>query len=174
MTATSASSAQITLTSPAFPHGSRIPAMHTCEGEDLSPALRWSGGPVERRSLALVCDDPDAPRGTWDHWVLYDLPGDTVELAPGVPPMPELPSGARQGRNSWGKPGYGGPCPPPGNPHRYFFRLYALDIALNLPPGVTKAGLEEVMAGHILGQGMLMGTYQRGSGAAGQRGREKR
>jgi Raf kinase inhibitor-like YbhB/YbcL family protein len=161
MTDTEASLAKIKLTSPAFEYEKPIPKLHTCDGKDASPALRWAGGPVSR-TLALVCDDPDAPRGTWVHWVLYNLPGETVELAEGVPPSPELPSGARQGKNSWGKPGYGGPCPPPGNPHRYFFRLYALDISLNLGPGATKAELEQAMAQHIVAQGSLMGVYGRG------------
>jgi Raf kinase inhibitor-like YbhB/YbcL family protein len=168
MTGSEARDAEITLTSPAFEQGRPIPPLYTCEGEDVSPPLRWSGGPTAHRSLALVCDDPDAPRGTWDHWVLYNLPGQAAELAQGVPKVPELPSGARHGRNSWGKLGYGGPCPPPGKPHRYFFRLYALDIMLNLAPGASKAELEHAMTDHILGQGMLMGTYQRGSGKAGK------
>jgi Raf kinase inhibitor-like YbhB/YbcL family protein len=116
---------------------------------------------MERRSLALVCDDPDAPRGTWVHWVLYNLPGETVELSPGMSAVPELPSGARQGRNDSGEIGYSGPCPPPGKPHRYYFRLYALDIMLSLPHGVSKAELEEAMSDHILAQGTLMGIYQR-------------
>jgi Raf kinase inhibitor-like YbhB/YbcL family protein len=161
---TTTAQAQIQLTSPAFTHGSAIPAVYTCEGEDISPPLVWSGGPVERRSLALICDDPDAPRGTWVHWVLYNLPGECVELGQAVPPVPELPSGARQGRNDFGNIGYGGPCPPPGKPHRYSFRLYAIDIMLNLPHGVSKAELERAMADHVVGQGTLMGTYQRGSG----------
>jgi Raf kinase inhibitor-like YbhB/YbcL family protein len=151
----------IQLRSPAFRHGDVIPRAHTCEGEDLSPPLFWTGIPMERRSLALVCDDPDAPRGTWVHWVLYNLPGETVELSPGVPGVPELPSGARQGRNDSGELGYSGPCPPPGKPHRYYFRLYALDIMLSLPHGVSRAELEEAMADHILAQGALMGIYQR-------------
>jgi Raf kinase inhibitor-like YbhB/YbcL family protein len=154
---------QIQLTSPAFPHGSVIPAAHTCEGEDVSPALVWNGLPVERRSLALICDDPDAPRGTWVHWVLYNLPGESAELAQGVPGVPELPSGARQGRNDFGEIGYNGPCPPPGKPHRYYFRLYALNIMLTLPHGVSRAELDRAMADHILAQGTLMGVYQRGS-----------
>jgi Raf kinase inhibitor-like YbhB/YbcL family protein len=165
------SPATIQLTSPAFTHGAVIPQAHTCEGEDLSPPLTWSGVPVERRSLALVCDDPDAPRGTWVHWVLYNLPGETIELSPGVPMVPELPSGARQGRNDSGEIGYSGPCPPPGKPHRYYFRLYALDIMLTLPHGVSKAELEEAIADHVIAQGTLMGVYQRGSGDAGRRGR---
>jgi Raf kinase inhibitor-like YbhB/YbcL family protein len=147
-----------------------IPIEHTCDGEDLSPALSWSDVPVERRSLALVCDDPDAPRGTWVHWVLYNLPAESVELSPGVPPLPELPSGAHQGRNDSGEIGYSGPCPPPGKPHRYYFRLYALNILLTLPHGVSKAELEEAMSDHILAQGTLMGVYQRGGGEAGKRG----
>jgi Raf kinase inhibitor-like YbhB/YbcL family protein len=165
-------SSQIQLVSPAFAHGTVIPIEHTCDGENLSPALTWSDVPVERRSLALVCDDPDAPRGTWVHWVLYNLPGEAVELSPGIPPLPELPSGARQGRNDSGEIGYSGPCPPPGKPHRYYFRLYALDILLTLPHGVSKGELEQAMSGHILGQGTLMGVYQRGSGDAGKRGRK--
>jgi Raf kinase inhibitor-like YbhB/YbcL family protein len=161
---------QIQLTSPAFAHGSVIPGAHTCEGEDVSPALVWSGVPVERRSLALICDDPDAPRGTWVHWVLYNLPGESVELSQGVPGVPELPSGARQGRNDFGEIGYNGPCPPPGKPHRYYFRLYALNIMLTLPHGVSRAELDRAMADHIVGQGTLMGVYQRGSGEARKRG----
>jgi Raf kinase inhibitor-like YbhB/YbcL family protein len=160
MTTTEAGLAEIRLTSPAFEYGKPIPKVHTCDGDDASPILRWTGGPMAR-SYALVCDDPDAPHGTWDHWVLYNLPGGTVELTQGVPPLAELPSGARHGKNSWDKLGYGGPCPPPGNPHRYFFRLYALDISLNLAPGATKGELEQAMEQHTVAQGTLMGTYQR-------------
>jgi Raf kinase inhibitor-like YbhB/YbcL family protein len=154
----------VQLVSPAFTHGSVIPVEHTCDGANLSPPLGWSGVPVERRSLALVCDDPDAPRGTWVHWVLYNLPGESVELSPGIPTLPELPSGTRQGRNDSGEIGYSGPCPPPGKPHRYYFRLYALDIMLTLPHGVSRRELDEGMSDHILAQGTLMGVYQRGSG----------
>jgi Raf kinase inhibitor-like YbhB/YbcL family protein len=160
MSTTEAGFAEIRLTSPAFEYGKSIPKVHTCDGDDASPTLGWAGGPMAR-SYALVCDDPDAPRGTWDHWVLYNLPGGTVELTQGVPSLAELPSGARHGKNSWGKLSYGGPCPPPGNSHRYFFRLYALDIMLNLAPGATKGELETAMSNHIVGQGTLMGTYQR-------------
>lgn len=149
------------LTSSAFDHGAPIPELYTCDGDDTSPALAWSGVPVETRSFALVCDDPDAPRGTWQHWLLYNLPAQAVELGTGVPATPELPSGARQGINDFGNLGYGGPCPPPGNPHRYFFRLYALDASLSLPPGVHRADLEAAMADHVLAVGTLMGTYQR-------------
>jgi Raf kinase inhibitor-like YbhB/YbcL family protein len=144
-----------------FRHGERIPERFTCDGEDLSPALAWHGVPVETRSFALVCDDPDAPRGTWVHWLLYNLPAEAAELGAGVPSLPELPSKARQGINDGGDVGYGGPCPPAGKPHRYFFRLHALDTSLNLPPGVNRADLEQAMAGHVLAVGTLMGTYER-------------
>jgi Raf kinase inhibitor-like YbhB/YbcL family protein len=157
---TDSSASQIQLTSPAFAYGEKIPVRYTCEGDDISPPLQWTGAPVETRSYALIMDDPDAPRGIWVHWVLFNLPGETVELAPAVPTLPQLPSGARHGRNTAGDMGYAGPCPPPGKPHRYFFRLYALDIMLNLPPGVTRAEVEAAMDQHILGQGTLMGTYQ--------------
>jgi Raf kinase inhibitor-like YbhB/YbcL family protein len=149
--------------SPDFRHGDPIPARHTCDGSNGSPALAWSGVPVETRSFVVLCDDPDAPRGTWVHWLLYNLPADTCELGPGVPKLPELPSRARQGISDFGDVGYGGPCPPAGKPHRYFFRLHALDASLSLPPGVNRAELEEAMAGHVLAVGTLMGTYQRQS-----------
>ena len=152
--------AEITLTSTAFEDGGKIPNLYTCEGDDISPPLQWSGAPVTARSYAMVCEDPDAPRGTWIHWVLYNISGDAVELTKAVPTLPELPSGARHGRNTAGDMAYAGPCPPPGGPHRYYFRLYALDITLNLPPGATKAELEQAMNQHILAQGTLMGTYQ--------------
>jgi Raf kinase inhibitor-like YbhB/YbcL family protein len=160
-TTTESRSAEIRLTSTAFEHGGRIPHVHSCEGDDVSPPFQWSGAPVSTRSYALVCEDPDAPRGTYVHWVLFNIPADAVELARGVPTVPELPSGARHGRNTAGDTAYAGPCPPPGNPHRYFFRLYALDISLNLPAGTTKPELEKAMNQHIVAQGTLMGTYQR-------------
>jgi Raf kinase inhibitor-like YbhB/YbcL family protein len=147
-----------------FAHGERIPQRHTCDGEDASPRLEWSGVPVETRSFALICDDPDAPRGTWLHWTLYNLSAEAVQLEAGVPPLPELPSGARQGMTDFGKVGYGGPCPPPGKPHRYFFRLYALGAVLNLAPGVKRAELEAAMKDHVLATGTLMGTYERKGG----------
>jgi len=151
----------LVLTTPAFRDGEVIPAVHTCDGEDLSPPLAWTGVPVETRGFALICDDPDAPRGTWVHWVLWNLPADAVELGQGVPPNPELPSGARQGLNDSGEVGYSGPCPPRGTPHRYYFRLYALDSAVNLSPGAQRGDLERAMEGHVLATGTLMGTYQR-------------
>ncbi len=149
------------LTSPDFVHGERIPRRHTCEGDNVSPGLAWIGVPVETRSFALICDDPDAPRGTWLHWTLYNLPAEAIELGAAVPAHPELPSGARQGTTDFGKVGYGGPCPPPGKPHRYFFRLYALGTVLNLAPGVNRAELEAAMKDHVLATGTLMGTYER-------------
>jgi len=149
------------IVSPAFAEGTPVPVEHTCEGSGSSPGVAWSEIPVDTRSFALVCDDPDAPRGTWVHWVLFNLPADAVELAPAVPPAPELPSGARQGINDSGSVGYGGPCPPRGRRHRYFFRLYALDCTLNLAPGVKRPDLDQAMAGHVLADATLMGTFQR-------------
>jgi Raf kinase inhibitor-like YbhB/YbcL family protein len=149
------------LSTTTFSPGGSIPKPCTCDGADRSPALTWSEIPVDTRSFALVCDDPDAPRGTWIHWVLFNLPADAVELSEGVPAAPELPSGARQGVNDFHKVGYGGPCPPPGAPHRYFFRLSALDCKLNLSAGITRSELGQAMAGHVLAEAAIMGTYGR-------------
>jgi Raf kinase inhibitor-like YbhB/YbcL family protein len=149
------------LTTPTFTAGGPIPKPCTCEGDDRSPALAWSEIPVDTRSFALICDDPDAPRGTWVHWVIFNLPADAVELSEGVPRAPAMPSGARQGVNDSGDVGYGGPCPPRGAPHRYFFRLYALDTLLNLSPGAKRSELDHAMVGHILAEATLMGTYRR-------------
>lgn len=149
------------LTSSAFAEGATIPRQHTGDGADTSPALQWSGAPAGTKSFALICDDPDAPRGTWVHWVLFNLPGDQQELPAGVPAEAELAGGARQGQNDFGNLGYGGPAPPPGQPHRYFFKLYALDTLLHLPAGATKQQLEQALKGHTLAQGQLMGKYQR-------------
>lgn len=151
----------LTLSSPAFQSGGPIPKVHSCDGADRSPALSWSGVPEGARSLALTCDDPDAPAGTWVHWVLFDLPPDLTGLPEGVPTSATLAGGGRQGLNSWGKTGYGGPCPPPGKPHRYFFRLYALDAVLGLPPSATQAQVQAAMKGHVLAQAEWMGTYRR-------------
>jgi len=150
----------IVLTSTAFSEGEMIPNRFTCDGEDVSPPLAWSGVPDNAQSLALVCDDPDAPVGTWDHWVLYNIPADASGLPEAVPAEPTLASGAANGKNSWGRLGYGGPCPP-GGTHRYFFYLYALDTRLVLESGATKARLLQAMEGHILDKGQLMGRYQR-------------
>ncbi len=149
------------ISSTAFSAGETIPKKFTCDGPDVSPKLVWNEPPAKTQSFALIMDDPDAPVGTWVHWVLFDLPGDTKELAEGVPKQEQLANGARQGRNDFGKIGYGGPCPPPGNPHRYFFKLYALDAKLNLKVGATKADVERAMKGHILAQGELVGKYGR-------------
>ncbi|MDR3402165.1 MAG: YbhB/YbcL family Raf kinase inhibitor-like protein [Chthoniobacter sp.] len=138
-----------------------IPAKYTCEGANVSPPLSWTGLPAGTKSLALICDDPDAPAGTWVHWVLYHLPATTNSLDEKLPPAAALLDGARQGVNDFGKTGYGGPCPPPGKPHRYFFKLYALDIDLALRPGATKQALVQAMEHHVLADGLLMGKYQR-------------
>lgn len=150
----------IQLTSEAFSDGTMIPKRFTCDGEDLSPPLSWSGLPTETRSLALICDDPDAPVGTWDHWVLFNIPATATALPENVPAKASLDDGSVHGNNSWGRPGYGGPCPP-GGTHRYFFKLYALDTELNLKTGATKSQLVKAMEGHILAQGQLMGKYRR-------------
>jgi len=152
---------KIQLTTTAFAEGQPIPNRHAFNNEDLSPALHWSGVPTAAKSLALICDDPDAPMGTWVHWVLYDVPPSTPGLSEGVPKTPELADGARQGVNDYKKIGYGGPCPPPGKPHRYFFKLYALDAKPDLKPGLTKKDLLKAIEGHVLAEGQLMGTYQR-------------
>ena len=151
----------IQLSSTAFAEGQTIPAEHTGDGKDTSPSLKWSDPPAQTKSLALVCDDPDAPRGTWVHWVLFNLPADARELPAGMPTQPALPSSAKQGKNDFGKIGYGGPAPPPGKPHRYYFRIYALNSALDLSAGATKAQLVAAMKGHILDEGQLMGRYGR-------------
>jgi len=151
----------IQITSPAFEEGQPIPKTHTCEGRDASPALEWTGIPEAARSLALICDDPDAPMGTWVHWVLFNLPPDAKGLAENVAKNPVLENGARQGVSDFKRPGYGGPCPPPGKPHRYFFKVYALDAMLDLKEGAKKKDVEKAMEGHILAQGQLMGTYKR-------------
>lgn len=152
----------LSLTSPAFSQGDPIPREYTCDGDDVSPALEWSGVPEGTRSLALVVDDPDAPdpkapKTVWVHWVLYDLPPD----AGGLPrDVRELPAGTREGLNDWNRTGYGGPCPPVGR-HRYFHKLYALDTVLPDLGRPTKQQLLDAMEGHVLEEAELMGTYQR-------------
>jgi hypothetical protein len=153
------------LTSPAFAEGGRIPREHTCEGADTSPRLDWQGVPDGTRSLALIVDDPDAPdpaapRMTYVHWVLYNLPPDSTGL-PAALRTDQLPAGAASGLNDWGQPGYGGPCPPIGR-HRYFHKLYALDTVLSGLDRPTKAQLTAAMAGHVLAEAQLVGTYQKG------------
>ena len=151
----------LTLASPGFPSGGEIPRQHTCDGADRSPALTWGTVPEGTKSFALIVDDPDAPAGTWVHWVVYDLPANTTQLSQGLDPTDRLANGGTQGLNDFQKPGYGGPCPPPGKAHRYFFRLYALDAATNLQPRATKAALIKAIEGHVLEQAELMGTYKR-------------
>jgi len=153
--------AGLVLTTSAFGQGEMIPSKYTADGADVSPPLEWTPPPGGTKSLVLIVDDPDAPVGTWVHWVLHDLPPNTRSIDEAAPKQEQLPSGARQGRNDFGKIGYGGPCPPPGKPHRYFFKLYALDAKLNLKSGATKADLERAMKGHILDQAELIGRYGR-------------
>jgi len=150
----------LTITSAAFTEGGTIPAKYTCDGPDISPPLAWNGVPKEARSLALICDDPDAPAGTWVHWVIFNIPPDSTGLPEKVPPDSILPNGARQGISDFRKFGYGGPCPP-GGTHRYFFKVYALDIMLDLSGKVKKADVEAAMKGHVLAEGQLMGKYKR-------------
>jgi len=149
------------LTSAAFSEGEPIPAKYTCDDKNVSPPLKWSGAPPGTKSLVLIADDPDAPGGTWVHWVLYNLPASINELKEDQAKSQYLPNAARQGLNDFKHLGYGGPCPPPGKAHRYFFKLYALDIALELKPGATKHDVERAMDKHVLTQGQLMGTYKR-------------
>ena len=154
----------LTIASIAFPANGAIPAAYTCEGDDRSPPLAWSGAPAGTKSFALVVDDPDAPdpaapRMTWVHWVLYDIPATATALAEDVDPG-DLPKGTREGVNDWGRTGYGGPCPPIGR-HRYFHKLYALDTVLGDLHRPKKAALEQAMKGHVLAEAVLVGTYQK-------------
>jgi len=171
-----AAMAQFTLSSPSFRNNQPMPAKHSCEGTDASPALKWEGAPASTKSFALICDDPDAPGGSWVHWVLYGIPASTTELPENVAKVDGVASVdyevtsqsvvksafANQGMNSFGRVGYGGPCPPRGHGvHHYHFRLYALDTELNLAPRLTRQQLEAAMKGHILAQTELVGTYRR-------------
>jgi len=151
----------IQLTSSDFAEGRPIPEKYTCDGADISPPLKWTNIPQGAKSLALVCDDPDAPAGTWVHWVLYELPPAVTEMPEGVPTTETIFNGAKQGVNDFKRIGYGGLCPPRGGPHRYFFKLYALDAELQLKAKATKKDLLRAMEGHILAEGQLMGTYKR-------------
>jgi len=147
------------LSSTAFQDGQPIPKKYTCDGQDVSPELAWSGAPEEAKGFALIVDDPDAPAGVWVHWVIYDLPADARGLPEGVPKDRELRDGGRQGKNDFGKIGYGGPCPPKGPAHRYFFKLYALREKTGLKAGASKADLERAMKGKIVGQATLTGKF---------------
>jgi Raf kinase inhibitor-like YbhB/YbcL family protein len=151
----------IELTSTAFQEGKTIPRQYTGDGENFSPPLNWRDPPDGTKSFALICEDPDAPRKVWVHWVIFNLPEESRQLSENVPPVATLPDGAAQGTNDFGKVGYGGPAPPPGKPHRYLFKLYALDRPLDLRPSATKEQLLEAMKGHVLAEGQLMGTFAR-------------
>jgi Raf kinase inhibitor-like YbhB/YbcL family protein len=153
--------ASIPLTSAAFSPGAPIPKKYTCDGANVSPPLQWARPPQGAKSLALICDDPGAPSGTFTHWVLYDLPPTATKLPEGIRAQGTAAGGARQGRNDFQKLGYGGPCPPRGSAHHYHFQLYALSAKVGLKAGATKAEVTRAMAGHILGEGRLIGTYQR-------------
>ncbi|MEN6357997.1 MAG: YbhB/YbcL family Raf kinase inhibitor-like protein [Armatimonadota bacterium] len=148
----------IQVTSAAFKEGESIPSKYTCKGSNISPPLVWTNIPSAAKTIALIADDPDAPMGTWVHWVLYNLPGNINELPEAVPNEQHLQNGASQGVNSSGKVGYQGPCPPSGT-HRYYFKVYALDTQLKLSDGTTKSQLLEAMKGHILAEGRLMGRF---------------
>ncbi|MBN2050913.1 MAG: YbhB/YbcL family Raf kinase inhibitor-like protein [Spirochaetales bacterium] len=150
----------MTITSTAFEDGGPIPAVYSCKGDDSSPPLTWSGAPEDTRTFVLICDDPDAPIGTWVHWVYFDIPAETTGLKEGVPSGADPSTGGVQGKNSWKRNDYGGPCPPFGT-HRYFFKLYALDAVLVLGSDATKAKVEKAMEGHILAQAQLMGTFKK-------------
>jgi len=151
----------VKLTTTAFSPGGDIPKPFTCDGSDSSPALAWTSPPAGTQTFALVVDDPDAPGRTWVHWLLYDLPATARELSEGIARGGTVRAGGHQGRNDFGKIGYGGPCPPPGTTHRYYFRLHALDAKLGLEPGASRADVDRAMRGHILASAELMGRYRR-------------
>jgi len=152
--------ATLGLSSSSFQAGGKIPRQYTCDGADSSPQLSWPALPAGTKSLALIMSDPDAPGGTFIHWVLYDIPAVTRELPVGVPKQGQLSDACRQGKNDFGKIGYGGPCPP-GGTHHYVFTLYALDTTLGLPPGASRSQVETAMKGHVLARGELIATYSR-------------
>jgi len=151
---------EIKVTSPVFDEGGMIPSKYTCDGEDISPPIEWDGIPDGTQSIALISDDPDAPMGTWVHWVLYNLPADARRLDEDIPASEVLANGAKQGTTDFGRVGYGGPCPPSGT-HRYFFKVYALNAQIELIKAATKEQLLNAMEGHILAEGQLMGKYKR-------------
>lgn len=161
MLATGASGARFQLRASAFRAGGTIPSRYTCSGSNVSPALSWTPPPSGAKSLALIVTDPDAPGHTWVHWVVFNLPPTAHELPTGVPKQAEIASGGQQGSNDSGSLGYDGPCPPPGSPHRYFFRLYALNTRLNLKSGATRAQVEQAIKGHVLAEAELKGLFHR-------------
>lgn len=145
------------ITSRVFENGKTIPSKYTCDGPDISPSLSWNDIPNNTKSFVLIVDDPDAPHGTWDHWILFNIPSDVRALSENISVLPES---TRQGKNSWGKTGYGGPCPPFGV-HRYFFKLYALDDVLTLDDGSTKTEIMSAMKNHVIAEASLLGKYER-------------
>jgi len=153
-------STNIIVKSDSFSDGGMIPAKYTCDGANISPKLSWDNAPKGTKSFVLICEDPDAPMGTFTHWVLYDIPADVHELPENLPKDKILPNGAKQGITDFKKVGYGGPCPPNGT-HRYYFKLYALDTLLNLEPALKKEDILKAMNGHILAQGQILGKYAR-------------
>jgi len=158
---------EIEVVSSAFQEGGAIPIQYTCDDANISPPLRWGGIPKNSQSLAVICEDPDAPSGTFVHWVIFNLPPIVSDLSEAVPTTEDLvESGAVQGRNDFNNIGYDGPCPPPGKAHRYFFRLYALDTKLEIDAGASRREFERAANGHILAEGHLMGTYKRGASQA--------
>jgi Raf kinase inhibitor-like YbhB/YbcL family protein len=155
------SSTSFTLSSPSFSNGGDIAKKFTCDGADVSPQLSWTDPPASTKSFALLADDPDAPVGNWNHWTAWNLPPTLRGLPAGVPKQAQLSDGTQQGHNDFRKPGYNGPCPPPGKPHRYYFKLFALDVKLDLKPSSGKKELEAAMKGHILVQSEWIGRYGR-------------
>lgn len=151
----------LTISSSSFPNGADIPKQFTCDGADVSPQLSWNDPPAGTKIFALLLDDPDAPVGNWNHWAAWNLPATVRSLPEGVAKTAHLPDGTEQGMNDFRKPGYNGPCPPPGKPHRYYFKLFALDTKLDLKAGAGKHDLERAMKGHILAQAEWMGRYKR-------------
>jgi Raf kinase inhibitor-like YbhB/YbcL family protein len=149
------------ISSTSFPRDGDIPKKFTCDGADVSPELSWTSPPQGTHSLALIAADPDAPSGTWTHWVLFNIPASTKSLSEGLSRVDELPGGERQGRNDFRKIGYNGPCPPPGKTHRYFFKLFALDKQLDTKPGASRQEVEQAMQGHVLASADWMGKYHR-------------
>jgi len=152
--------APLEVTSSAFTEGEMIPKKYTCDGENISPPLAWSNPPADTKSVAMINDDPDAPAGTWTHWVMFNIPATATSLPENIPPMKTLEDGSIQGANDFRKIGYAGPCPP-FNVHRYYYKVYAVDSLLDLKPGATKRDVLGAMGGHILAEGMLMGRYKR-------------
>lgn len=157
----SQSTAAMKIQSSAFAAGAAIPAKYTCSGENVSPPLTWSGVPASAQSLVLIVHDPDSPSGDYTHWLLYAMPGGTSQLAENVAKEPEVAGVGRQGTNDFRKLGYGGPCPPPGKPHRYLFHLYALDVLPGLATGARRAEVEDAIRGHVVAEGELIGTFGR-------------